>query len=129
MECIIRMECKIHTVRTLTLVALSLCCFLLHAQTGWGDSLLTLKNGLQIRAQAYRVDASTIQIYTESGSMTLPADIVVAITADQFPSSLGSRPSATPNPAQVEDEQTHEKHLDPRRHRPLYIPDEKSPHE
>ena len=69
---------NIRNVRRFVFVAVSLCCFLLHAQTVWGDYLLTLKSGLQVRAQTYRVDASTIQIYTESGSMTLPVDIVVA---------------------------------------------------
>jgi hypothetical protein len=123
------MKCQIRNVRRLPFVAALLCYFLLHAQTVWGDYLLTFKSGLQIRVQTYRVDASSIQVWTEFGSMTFPADTVMVITESRFPPVLYPRPSTAPSPSHVENEQTQEQHLDPRRHRPLYIPDEKSPHE
>jgi hypothetical protein len=123
------MESQRRYVWRFPVVTASLFCLLLLAQTVWGDYLLTLKSGLQLRVQTYSIDGSTIQLWTESGSLTLPRDIVMQITENQDFPSLGPRPSTVPSPAQVQNEQTYETHLKQRRHSPLYIPDEKSPHE
>jgi hypothetical protein len=104
----------------------TLFCVLLLAQTVWGDYLLTLRSGLQLRVRTYTIDGATIQLWTESGSMTLPIDIVMRITEHgAFPSSELQH-STAPSPAQAQNEETPAMHLDQGRQRSLYIPDEKS---
>ena len=119
------MESQIRNVRRLLFVVTLLPCILLHAQTVWGDYLLTLRSGLQIRAQTYRIDGSTIHVETESGSITLPLDIVVQITEKQFSPAPSLQPSTEQNPDKIQSEQTYETHPERERHSPLYIPDEK----
>jgi hypothetical protein len=115
-----------HEQRWQVFVAL-LCYLLLHTPNVWGDYLLTLKSGFQIRVQSYRVDASIIQAWTEYGSMELPVDRIERITELQLPAILDLPPATTSTPAPPNNEQTHEVSSESPSRSSLYIPDANNP--
>jgi hypothetical protein len=100
-------------------------CLLQPTPVVWGDYLLTLRSGLQIRASAYRTEGLVIHVWTEAGSMSLPSDVVVHIA------DVTSKPQA-PSPA-PQDENLDQPHLErtdevrpaQKRENPRYIPKEK----
>jgi hypothetical protein len=76
--------------------------------------------------QTYVRDGAMIQLWTESGSMTLPIDIVRQITEDKVFASPALQSSTAPSPVQVQDEEAPEMQRDQRRPRSLYLPAAKS---
>jgi hypothetical protein len=94
----------------------------------WGDYLLTLKSGLQIRARNFQEDGTTIRVWTESGSMTLPRNIVNQITEIASPAHALPQTSSEKTPDSLSEEQARETPPVQKPVSPLYIPDErKSP--
>lgn len=103
-------------------------CLVQPAAVVWGDYLLTLKSGLQIRARHFQTDNASIRVWTESGSVTLPKDIVRQIT--EIVSQAHTNPQISPekNPSSISEEQARETPSAQNPVSPLYIPDEqKSP--
>ena len=99
-------------------------CLVQPAAVVWGDYLLTLKSGLQIRARHFQTDNASIRIWTESGSVTLPKDIVRQIT--EIASQAHTNPQISPerNADLLPEEQAHETPSVQKPVSPLYIPDE-----
>lgn len=103
-------------------------CLLQPATVVWGDYLLTLRSGLQIRASTYRTEGLIIHVWTDSGSMSFPSAMVVQIT------EILSKPSRLPpSPPQENLDQSRQEGADvvrpdQRRESPLYAPrEQKSP--
>jgi hypothetical protein len=96
----------------------------------WADYLLSLKSGLQMRVRTYHSDGATMHVWTDSGSMGFPIDLVTqineikSITSDgpQIPSKLEKET------VQSVDERARETLPRQGRENPLYVPGEqKSP--
>jgi hypothetical protein len=98
-------------------------CLLYPAVVVWGDYLLTLKSGLQIRASTYRTEGTIVHVWTESGSMSFPADVVNRIT------EIAPKPQTPPPSSQEENldqsrqERTDEIRTDRKLESPLYVPE------
>lgn len=99
-------------------------CLFQPAAVVWGDYLLTLKSGLQIRARYFQTDEATIRVWTESGSLTLSKEIVHQIT--EIASQAHTTPQIFPekNSDLLSEEQARETPSVQNPVSPLYIPDE-----
>jgi hypothetical protein len=106
------------------LAAVLLCWLLLPTASVWGDYLVTLRSGLQLRVQTYTIDGASIQLWTESGSMRIPLDVVRQIAKNQGRSPHDLQPSPAPQALQPHTEDMPEPRVDQPSHRSLHFPDE-----
>jgi hypothetical protein len=89
----------------------------------WADYQLSLKSGLQMRVRTYRIDGATIQFWTESGSMSLPMDLVTGISKIKSIPGNDVQTTSEKETIQPGNERAGEALPKQERENPLYVPD------